>query len=237
MDALRLTGEDAHLYKGTLGAEITGDGIDDLDDHNGGGVGSGVGWYRITAIDTGTSGLPTGLAVGDWFWDPGTVIILAAGDKVKPVTLIELCEVSSYSLEPSKTEIDVTTLCDTIKAYRAGKVEITGSFEGIKTVGGTATQIAARNSMKSQFLTLITDDGAGVKATSWSKTAISDDLLWFFAYDYLTSVSAEIEEVSILPIRLLSMSMGATIDDKQTMNGSFRVDGSEKPQTHQRTIA
>jgi hypothetical protein len=238
MDKLKLIGEDAAIYEVTLGTALIGDAAQDLDDLVGGGVGSGEGWYRIvTKVDT-ASGLPAALTVDDWFYDDGATIIMAVGDTASKGTFQTLCDITSLTNEASKTEIDVTTICDLVKAYRSGKVELTGAFEGVRSTGGTAAAITARNKLIEQMITVVTDDGAGVIATSWDKTTPNDTLLWIFAFMYESTTSGDIEVVSILPIRLTSLTQTElTVDEKQGLNGAFRVDGGENPTEYQRTIA
>lgn len=238
MDIKRLADEDAAIYKASLGTAEVGDGTSDLDDLVGGGVGSGAGWWRIVTKASSGSGLPDALEVKDFFYDDGATIIMAVGDTASQATLTEICYLTSLSVSNSKNEIETTTLCDTAKSYRSGKSDLTGSFEGVRSVGGTASQIADRNAFISQFMTVITDDGAGNTSTSWAKTDPNDTLLWIFAKMYETTTTDEIETVAILPIRLTSLdSIGITLDDRQNLNGSFRVDGSENPQEYQRTVA
>lgn len=238
MDRKKLIGEDAELYSATLGTAEDGDDVKDFDTLVGGGVGSGAGWWRIVVKLSAASGFPLALAAGDWFYDDGATVIMATGESAQQATLTELCEISAYTVSATKAEIDVTTLCDIIKASRAGKAEMTGSFEGVRIVGGTAAQIAARNAIISQLVTVIEDDGLATIATSWTKTEPSDTLLWFFAYLHATATVTDVENLLILPIRLTSFEeAGVTIDDKQIFNGAFKVDGSEHPQEYQRVIA
>lgn len=236
-DLKKLTGEDAHLYEITLGADLVGDGIDDLDDLVGGGVGSGTGFYRIVA-QAAVSTLPAALDVDDWFYDSGSNIIPAIGDIVQFATMTEVCEIMSYGVSSTKSEIDVTTLCNAIKAFRSGKIDMAGTFEGIKITGGTSAQIATRNRILSQFIDVIEDDGTGVAATGWTKTAVNETLLWFFAYLDKPTATGDIEDILILPAILTSLDpAGVTIDAPETFNGGFRVDGGEKPQEYIRTLA
>lgn len=236
-DRKKLTGEDAEFYEIVLGSELIGDGIDDLDDLVGGGVGSGTGFYRITA-KAAVSTLPAALEVDDWFYDSGSNIIPAIGDKVKFATMTAVCEIMTYSVESSKSEIDVTTLCDVIKDYRSGKTEITGTFEGVRLTGGTTAAIAARNRILSQFMDIIEDDGTGVAATGWTKTSVNETMLWFFCYLDQETTVGNIEDILILPITLTAFGpAGVSSDSPQTFNGGFRVQGGEKPQEYIRVVA
>lgn len=232
-DKTRLVGSDGKIVTVAYGDEITGDGTDDLDDHIGDGVGSGAGWYEITEISDGTSAFADGLVVGDLFWDPGTLVLDAgtsADDKVKPLTETEMGDVQSFSLEISKAEIDVTVLSDTVKRYRAGKTDMTGSLEGITSLGTTDSAGYVLNN----FLRTIRQASAGTVTVA----AIDDSPIYIKGVIQKDTSAGESEAFLWAKINLLSTRLGAGGEDAQSFTSNFRVaPGDPEPTLYIREVA
>jgi hypothetical protein len=217
----RLIGEDAELYldealvnKIAAGVTIVGN------------------FYQVVAKG-GSTALPAGLDVGDWFVAE-SIITLATGDIVDEAAPTNFIDVTGYSVEMSKAEIDVTTLSDVIKSYRAGKTDMTGSFDGISTINAlAATDQVARNAVYARFINTITQDGTTIVSSGGGV----DTLAYFFGYLNKTAVTGEVEEVLVLPVRLTSMTLASvSVDGAQTFSGNFRIDGSKKPCLLQREV-
>mgnify|MGYP005797461811 FL=1 len=120
----RLVGKDGEVYAATKGTLIEGNGSTALTD----------GYYIVAAVASTSSALPAGLQAG-YVFKGSAEITPAEGDNVIPLTLTRKCDITSFSVEYSADEIDVTTLCDTQRSYRAGFTDATGTLEGVTTIG------------------------------------------------------------------------------------------------------
>ena len=105
----RLVGKDGEVYAATKGELVEGNGSTPLAD----------GYYIVADIAASGSALPAGLQPGYVFKGSKT-ITPAEGDKVIPLNLTKKCDITNFSVEYSADEIDVTTLCDSERSYRAG---------------------------------------------------------------------------------------------------------------------
>jgi len=233
----RLVGSDGELVTVTFGTALVGDATDDLDDLVGGGVGSGEGWYRVAKISDGTSALPSGLVVGDLFWDDGTLVLADASstdaDEVEPLVTTQQCDVTSFSIDVSRNEIDVTTLCDNVMKYRGGKIDMTGSLEGITTLGVTDNAGWIMNN----FIRVIKQASAGTVTVN----AIDDDDIYIQGKLQKDTSSGESEAFIFAKITVLGTSLGASGDDAQSFSGNFRIApggaGDAEPTFYVREVA
>lgn len=224
----RLIGSDAKIEKVTFAATVTGDGIDDLDDLNGGGVGSGAGYYTIVTI-AGTTAFDTDLAVGDVFYDDGT-LVLETGDEAKQHISTEQTDIQSFSLEVSRPEINVTTLADDFMVYRQGKVDISGSFEGITTIDVTDQAGGFINN----FFDIFTQSSAG----AITKASTDDSDIFVKAYLDESTDAGATESFVYMRINILSTSLSGGGEDAQTYTANFRVaPGQPAPFIYRRQIA
>lgn len=131
----KLIGNDGYVALGEVGSELIGDAIDDLDDLVAGGVGSGKGFYQVTAIASSSTVFTwTSPKVGDYFWDDG-LIVLATGDKVRALPKTADASIKSFEIPLSKDKIDTTVLTDSQKTFRMGKGDASGSMTGVTLIG------------------------------------------------------------------------------------------------------
>lgn len=192
----RLVGKDGEVYAATKGELVEGNGTTPLSDS----------YYIVTEIAASSSALPAGLQPGYVFKGSAT-IIPAEGDKVVPLILTKKCDITNFSVEYSADEIDVTTLCDSERSYRAGFTDATGSLEGVTTIN-------ISEYLMSKFIPIVTQTGDTVEVTEIDGDALlmrlvlnkkDGDILSYFA-----------------PIAVTSYNIGATIDDAQTYTANFR---------------
>lgn len=221
----RLVGSDGKLVTVTHDTEATGDGIDDLDQLT---SSDGGGWYEITEIGS-TTAFEEALSVGDLFWDDGTMT-LETGDKVKYLLESEQADVTSFNLEVSKAEIDVTTLSDGVRRYRTGKIDMTGSMEGITTLGETD----AAGWVINNFMRVIKQATAGTVTVS----EIDDSSIYIKGVLQKDSSSGEKESFFWAKVNLLGSSLGASGEDAQSFSSNFRIaPGDPEPTFYVREIA
>ena len=194
----RLVGKDGEVYAATKGELIEGNGSTALTD----------GYYIVAAVASTSSALPAGLQPG-YVFKGSAEITPAEGDNVIPLTLTRKCDITNFSVEYSADEIDVTTLCDTQRSYRAGFTDATGTLEGITTIN-------VSEYLMSKFIPIVTQTGETVKVTEidggtlimrlvLNKQSVGGDVMSYFA-----------------PIAVTSYNIGATVDDAQTYTANFR---------------
>lgn len=201
-DVKRLTGKDGKLYLATKGAEVIGNGTTKL------AKGS---FYIPTVIAATSSGFPANAKVGVVLVGDGTSAP-ASTEKYIPLTNAPQCDITGATVDFSKSDIDITTLCDDIMKYAAGMTELTGSLEGITTLGKSEVFIAKFVDVQKQSSTgAITataqNDDEIIVALELNKADSSDaDVAYFFA-----------------PAVLTSFNLGATINEAQTFTAEFRI--------------
>ncbi len=206
----RLAGPDGKLQSGKFGTPITT-----------GDTTAGV-WYRIVAKG-GATALPTNAPQGYLVKTPSP-ITLAVGDSVEPWEGVDFCDVQSWSMEFEKASIDVTTLCDDVRTYRAGKTDLTGSLEGVMTVGITD----AEGGFQNQFVTIAKLDAAQTSPDDYKVYPAQGAAIYAFLYTDKTNVTGEEETLYFLPLELTGFSASATSgDDAQTFTSGFRLAPSD----------
>ena len=199
----RLTGLYGDMTKGSLGSEVTtGTLVDGT-------------LYLTTAVGE-TSALPTGTEVGYVFRADGTEDITSSGDKVVPITLSKACDVQTWSIEASSAEINVTTACDTNNTYLPGRTDISGSAEGVYTIGATDVDGGFANS----FFDIVRQEGDGGEVTI--DKIDSDPIIGIF-YKQKDQSVGETEQFYIAPITQLTFSDGSGGDDASTFSLNFRI--------------
>jgi hypothetical protein len=228
----RLIGRDGKIVTVNKGqSNYSGDGSQTVDELAGGSAsdGSGAGWYEIAAIGDPT-GFDSNLSVGDLTWTDGSDI-LETGDEITPLNETEQSDVTSFSIEMTKAETDVTTLSDTVKRYRAsGKVDWSGSLEGITTLGVTDNPGWAINN----FIRTIEFASDGSATVS----AIDDSDIYLMGRIQKDTSSGEKESFVWVQITLTSSSLGASGEDAQSFSSNFRVaTGGAEPTLYIREVA
>ena len=194
----RLVGKDGEVYAATKGTLIEGNGSTALTD----------GYYIVAAVASTSSALPAGLKAG-YVFKGSAEITPAEGDNVIPLTLARKCDITSFSVEYSADEIDVTTLCDTQRSYRAGFTDATGTLEGVTTIG-------LSEYLMEKFIPIIEQTGETVEVTEINGDALIVRLV-------LNKQSAGGTVMSYFaPIALTSYNIGASVDDAQTYTANFR---------------
>ena len=194
----RLVGKDGEVYAATKGNLIEGNGSTALTD----------GYYIVAAVASTSSALPTGLQAG-YVFKGSAEITPAAGDNVIPLTLTKKCDITNFSVEYSADEIDVTTLCDTERSYRAGFTDATGSLEGVTTIN-------VSEYLMSKFIPIVTQTNDTVTVTEIDGNSLIMRLV-------LNKQTAGGDVVSYFaPVAITSYNIGATVDDAQTYTANFR---------------
>lgn len=209
-DGQKFIGDDGIVKRATFGAEVKGDGITPLP----------VGSYLITSVGT-PSGFPSALMGGI---DPagGDVIEVETSISIVPLTdddvvtlvLEDQCDISSWRMDFTKEEVDVTTLCDFVKKYRAGKGDMAGTMTGIFTAGISD----AIDGRLQEFLDIVRQDGA----VSYSRYSQQDTIMLGFWYiNDSRDIGADIMKV-VAPFQFYGDGLGGELGSAQTFESPFR---------------
>jgi len=171
--------------------------------------------YIVTTVG-GSTALPAGLEEGYVFVADGTEDISASGDIVNELTETDACDISGWSLDFSRTEIDSTTLCDDVRKYAAGMVDITGSISGIYKIDVTDVD----GSWANKFIDVVSqaDEGGVVTIDKIDNSAV---VLILYLND--VDASGETETFYVAPVTLLSFSSGVSVGANSPFESSLRI--------------
>lgn len=214
-DKERLVGSDGKLVMVSIGTAYTGDGTQTLDELAGGSAASGVGegWYKVSSIASPTA-FDEALSVGDLLWDDGS-LVLETDDEAAPLSETEMTDITSFSIEISRSEIDVTPLGSTFTMYRSGKRDMSGSLEGITTIGKTN----APGWVVNNFIRTIEQAATG----GITVTAVDDAPIYIKGVVQKDTSSGEKEAFVWAQVILLSTELGASGEDAQSFSSSLRI--------------
>ena len=206
----RLVGHDGKVYQATKSAVVTGDGSTALT--------KGHFYVPLNILST-SSGFPTGTQKGIVIVGDGTSKPKATETYIE-LTLTSQCDITSASIEFSKDEIDITTLCDDIKKYASGFTDATGSLEGITTLDLSEPMIA-------KFVTVQKQAAAGT-ITTIDKN--DDPLVLVLELNKINASDAD-RALFFATITLNGYNLGAAVDEAQAFSSGFRIaqDNEIKP--------
>lgn len=206
----RLTGKDGKVLLATKSAVITGNGTTTLTKGN---------FYAPLNILATGSGFPAGVTKGVGFVGDGTSTPEATETYIE-LTNAPQCDITSASVEFSKSDIDITTLCDDIMKYATGMTEATGTLEGITTLGKSEPFIA-------KFVDVQKQDSTG----AITSTAQNDDVIVLVLELNKADNSDADVAYFFAPVVITSFNLGATINEAQTFTADFRIaqDNELKP--------
>jgi len=206
--AKRLIGNDGKLTVGSFGALM--EASDNLV------IGT---WYLVISVGT-ASVFPDGAAAG-YMFKSAAADTLATGDSCKAWTSVDMCDIQSFSLEFSRGEVEVTTMCDSTKVYRAAKTDITGTLEGVFTQGVTDSKDGFQN----QFVSIVKQDDSA--AEPYVIDMVGDSIIIAQLYTDKTTTEGEWESFYLVPMTLTGFSASAGGDEAQAFSSGFRVAPTE----------
>lgn len=207
MENKRLVGADGKLLTGIFGADLIVGEV----------LVAGT-WYKVIGVENAGSALPLGVAEGYLFKATGGEELVGA-DIVQEFESVSMCDIQTWSLEFSKAEIEVTTMCDSQKAYRTGKTDVTGSIEGVMTMDITD----GTNGFLNQFVTIVHQD-----AGTYTIEVAEDGEMYVMLYVDSTDVVGEKEAFYFCPVSVNGFSASAGGEDAQTFSSPFRVAPSDQ---------
>jgi hypothetical protein len=207
-DGQKFVGDDGFIKRASFGAEVLAPGALPV-----------PAVYLITAIGTPT-GFPVNAyggasaGVGDILvLKAGDTVTMLAGDAVVTLTLKDQCDVSSWTMEFSKEEIDVTTLCDYVKKYRSGKADMSGTMNGIFTAGITDDT----DGYLRQFIDIAKQDGD----LSFDRFSQQESIMLGFFYVNIDTALAD-EMYIVAPFQIYGTGLGGELGSPQSFSANFR---------------
>lgn len=203
----RLVGSDASFFKATVAAVATTSGT----------MAAGS-FYKIAAI-SGTTVFPTGYAVGDIFIGDAAKS-LSSTNSAYLLTSTQAADASSFKLDFSADEIDVTVLADGNKKYRKGKNDVSGTVEGINFI----SEMKVAGSFLNRFLRTASATSANVVTTL--NSVVATDLFGVFYLNDDTT-TGETQTFMVAQIEFFGYSLGAAIGDAQSWSSGIRLIGSD----------
>lgn len=221
----RLIGNDGAVYLiDTQIEEVTGDDTKTLDELAGQGTASdksGEGFYKVTALADSDSAI-VGLEIGDYFYNDGS-LVLKAGDKVLPIALInkttEDTSIKGFEISLTKDKIELTTMADTMKTYRMGKADASGTMTGITTV--------KEDVLKNKFMDVIDVSNTG----SFTKKSQNNVPIYFVGFLNADKNIAEGTLVAVVGrVDIESGNLGATVGNAQEFSAGFAPFSGDKLQ-------
>lgn len=208
-DGQKFVGDDGFVQNAAFGAEITGDAITPLP----------IAVYLVITVAA-VSTLPAAAGTGEPA-SPGDILVLKTGDSITPavgddlvtLTLTDQCDLSSWTMGFSKPEIDVSTLCDAVKKYRAGKADMSGGMNGVFT-GGTTDAVTGK---LREFIDVVRQDGD----VSFDRYAQQENiLLGFFYINQDTNIADKMYVVA--PFQMYGQNLGGEMGSAQSFSSAFR---------------
>jgi hypothetical protein len=207
----RLIGEDASLYKFVAGATKTGDGSTIT-------LTAGK-IYKITAKATSSSIFPAGFAVGDYYYAT-TAAVLASGDICIEQTETLVSDCKSWTMTVSSDEVEVTVLADSVKKYRKGKSDVSGTITGI----AFTSELGKAGSVNNRFIKTV--------AVTMGTAPVANDVFAIDSSDYFIKAYLNEDDVSgntqvfiLAQIELLGYNWGAEMGNAQEWSSDIRMIG------------
>ncbi len=209
----RLIGNYGKFATAALGANVTTGTLDD------------EGFYIVIAIGT-TSVLPATVVVGYGFTADGTEDLTGGGgDDVKLMTFTDLCDIQGWSLDLQSEETEVTTLCDEQKLYKAGRIDVSGTAEGVFTIGTTDGTGGFANS----FVAIVKQVGDGNAVTV---SEVDNDPIYAILFKQKDDTVGETETYYVAPIVITSFSDSVSGSDAQAFSTAFRLTNDSEVNFH-----
>lgn len=208
MNKDRLVGSDASFFKATVATTAT----------TSGNMVAGS-FYKIASI-SGTTVFPSGYAVGDIFVGDAAKT-LSSTNSAYLLTSTEAFDVNSFSIEFSADEIEVTTLSDSIKKYRKGKSDMSGTVEGINFV----SEMSKTGSFLNRFLRTASTTSGYV--TSTLNPVVSSDIFGVFYLQDDGATAGETQVFMVAQVEFYGYSLGAAVGDAQAFSSNIRLIGND----------
>lgn len=210
----RLIGDDALvLTLKEIDKEIIGDGVSKLSQLISDVDFSDTRIFKIVAKAQTGSIFNVKMKVGDFYCSPYGNEVLADGDKLVYYEEKVMADAKSINLSFTSSEIDVTTLKDAVKQYRAGKGDATGSIAFQVMISEMK-----KGSIYNKFLRIINIAANG-------KQSVSDiESKPIFIKGVLQKQGAGETQVFLLAqIELFGLTLGSSMESAQEYTSNIRL--------------
>lgn len=206
----RLIGSDAELQKVAFGTPlVTGTAVDSS-------------WYKIVKSEGDGSVFPVGFTVGMLIQGSMVVAAFDADNTASLATFTTVLDASSFTVELSKDEVEVTVLADTVKKYRAGKSDFSGTIEGITFI----SEARKVGSIMNRFFATV--DGLNSQGTGTGVlSAIDNSDYYIRGLLQADDTVGETLTFLVAQVELFGFSVGAAQGDVQSWSSGMRVIGAE----------
>lgn len=185
--------------------------------------------YIVTVVGAGPSALAAGATAGYLYVSDGTEDITASGDELILLTESTKCDLTNWALEFTKAEIDVSTVCDSIKEFVEGRTDASGTIDGIFYIGVTDVDDGFQNA----FIDISRQAGAGGTITI---DTVNGDQILLLLYTQDSTATGETESLYVVPAILYSFGANAGGEEAQTFSSTFRPAPNDDIKTHYATI-
>jgi hypothetical protein len=184
--------------------------------------------YIVTTVG-GSTVLASGATAGYLYVADGTEDITSSGDVLILLTESTKCDLTNWTLEFTKAEIDVSTICSDIKEYVEGRTDSTGTIDGIFYIGVTDVNDGIQNA----FIDISRQADPGGTITI---DTINGDQILLLLYTQDSTASGETESLYVVPAILYSFGANAGGEEAQTFSSTFRPAPNEDIKMHYATI-
>ncbi len=172
----------------------------------------------ITAIAASDSIFPDGLKTGELFPATGAEVP-KAGDKFRLLRLAHIADASSWSLNITQSEIDVTRLNDKFRKYRLGKKDAQLSLSSIFTVGESDQPGGVIN--RNMKLVKQNSDGTYIVSDEANRA------LYMLGYVNKAALPEETDDIVFCQIFLYNVKLGGQSGSAQSYDASGRLTGMD----------
>ena len=172
----------------------------------------------ITAIAATGTIFPEGLETGELFPALGTEVP-KAGDKFRLLNLSHVADASSWSVNITQNEIDVTRLNDKFRKYRLGKKDAQLALSSIFTVGESDRPGGVIN--RNMKLVQHKKDGAYVVTDETNRA------LYMLGFVNKAALPEETEDFIFCQVFLYNVKLGGQAGSAQAYDASGRLTGMD----------
>lgn len=161
---------------------------------------------------------PIGYSAGDLWLGEGSTF--TATDSAKLTTFTEIADITSFTLEYSADEIEVTVLADEVKKYRRGKTDMSGTVEGINII----SEMNKAGSFINRFMKIVSATAGNVATLN----EIDGSALYCQFYIQKDSLTVgETHAFLFAQVDLYGTSLGASVADAQSWSSNVRIIGND----------
>ncbi len=202
----RLIGSDGSLYTASFGTALAT------------GTATSGSWYKIATV-SGVATFPAGYEVGDLVLGNGQTF--NAGNTAALATFTSVADCTSFSFDVSADEVEVTVLGDSVKKFRKGKSDFSGTIEGINFI----SEMRKASSFINRFIRTVVATSANVATLQPKSTAALYGK--FFLND--STASGETQVFLFGQIEIFGAKLGAAVGDVQSYSSGVRFTGDADP--------